>query len=182
MRTITKQFIAAGLALLAAACSDDEPANPADKAAEKGAPSAAHREAWLQHNSKITPAQWLASRHEAELRPVNDPAVVQIAQTLDRANRLYRESERMIANRSAQLEDMLRDLKITESAVTILNDLTAVAGEIGQTEGFGAVSQHYFNLRSGNQSRDAALATLRSRYGTRGAAPGPSQSETSHEK
>ena len=90
-----------------------------------------------------------------------------MAERLSVANARYRESERMIANRAAQLSDMLAPLGIIESPISILDDLTSIAGEIGQTEGFGAISQHYFNLRVAQVERGEALAVLKARYGPR---------------
>ena len=84
------------------------------------------------------------------------------------AHRLYRESERMIANRAAQLSEMLKASGVEEDADDVLADLAAVAGEIGQTEGFGAVAQMYHNLRSSGVGRAEALAALKTRYGPRG--------------
>lgn len=166
--------LAAGLVLIAcgpwlASCEDDAPqAKDKPAAAENSAPqSAAHQEKWLQPSSKITPAQWMASRTLPEVKPLHDAEVKRIASNLDAANKIYRESERMIANRAVQLEDMLKDIGVDEQAADVLDGLTRVAGEIGQTEGFGAVSQHYFNLRANRIDRADALATLTSRYGVR---------------
>jgi hypothetical protein len=166
--------LAAGLALIAcgpwlASCDDDAPrAQDKPAATEKSAPqSAAHQEKWLQPSSKITPAQWMASRTLPEVKPLHDAEVKRIAANLDAANKVYRESERMIANRAVQVEAMLKDISVNEQAADILDGLTRVAGEIGQTEGFGAVSQHYFNLRANRIDRAEALATLTSRYGVR---------------
>lgn len=155
------------LASLGAACGDDEAAKIENGGTEQGA--SAHREKWLQPGSAVTPAQWMASRHDPKVRTLSDPAVARLDALLRSANALYRESERMIANRAVQLEGMLSGIGITESAVEVLDDLTAVAGEVGQTEGFGAVSQHYFNLRADNVSRADALKALKTRYGPRNA-------------
>ena len=73
----------------------------------------------------------------------------------------------MIANRAAQLSEMLPSRGIVEGPIAILDDLTSIAGEIGQTEGFGAISQHYFNLRVADVRRGEALAMLKTRYGPR---------------
>ena len=75
----------------------------------------------------------------------------------------------MIANRAAQLSEMLKASGVEEDADDVLADLAAVAGEIGQTEGFGAVAQMYHNLRSSGVGRTEALAALKTRYGPRGA-------------
>lgn len=155
------------LAVLAfAGCEEESPRHSAAKDTKSNA-EAEHRQAWLAPSSKLTAAQWMASREAAEALNPSDPAVQEIAADLAAANRLYRESERMIANRSVQLEGMLKDIGVSERAEAILDDLTRVAGEAGQTEGFGAVSQHYFNLRSSNVSRGEALATLKARFGMR---------------
>ncbi len=147
-----------------AACSDEasDTRNKAQTTAETAAP---HQVKWLDLGHQITPAQWLVSRREASLRPVDDAEVQRVAARLDTAHGLYRESERMIANRAAQLSDMLVPLGIEESATSLLDDLTGIANDVGMTEGFGAVTQHYFNLRSAKVTRDAALADLKARYG-----------------
>lgn len=126
---------------------------------------AAHHVKWLDLGHQISPAQWLVSRHETSLRSSDDTEVRRVARTLDGAHDVYRESERMIANRAMQLSEMLKPLGIDESATSLLDDLTSIANDVGMTEGFGAVTQHYFNLRSSNVSREDALATLKARYG-----------------
>ncbi len=144
-------------------CSDERQDH---KRSTSGA-DAPHKVAWLEISSSITPAQWLASRGDEKPKPINHPEVQVIAEQLATAHELYRESERMIANRSAQISEMLAPHGIQERPVAILHDLTSIAGEVGQTEGFGAVSQHYFNLRVANIERGEALATLKTRYGPR---------------
>lgn len=73
----------------------------------------------------------------------------------------------MIANRSVQLSDMLKQIGVTERASQILDDLTSIGAEVGQTEGFGAISQYYFNLRAASATRADALSTLKARYGSK---------------
>ena len=147
-----------------AACSD-EASDSRNKTQTPSETAAPHQAKWLDLGHQITPAQWLVSRREASLRPVDDADVRRVAARLDTAHGIYRESERMIANRAAQLSDMLAPLGIEESATSLLDDLTGIANDVGMTEGFGAVTQHYFNLRSANVSRDEALADLKARYG-----------------
>ena len=145
-------------------CGDDAPT--ARKSAQPASSTMApHQVKWLDLGHQISPAQWLVSRHEATLRPADDAEVQRVARQLAIAHKVYRESERMIANRAAQLSDMLVPLGIDESAPAVLDDLIGVANDIGMTEGFGAVVQHYFNLRASKVARDEALATLKSRYG-----------------
>ncbi|HEX2842555.1 hypothetical protein [Hyphomicrobium sp.] len=146
------------------ACSDERQAE--HERSSHGA-EAPHKVAWLDVSSTITPGQWLASRKDDKPKPVNHPEVQRIARQLATAHGLYRESERMIANRSAQVSEMLDTHGIRERPTDILDGLTGIAGEVGQTEGFGAVSQHYFNLRVADIERGEALATLKARYGPR---------------
>ena len=160
--------IALAVLLALSSCGEETPrdASPPPPGAEAVAP---HATKWLDLNSPLTPAQWLASRGEARARDASDAKVLAVGANLATAHRLYRESERMIANRAAQLSEMLKASGVEEEADDVLADLAAVSGEIGQTEGFGAVAQMYHNLRSSGVGRAEALATLKARYGARGA-------------
>lgn len=149
-----------------AACGDEVPSQ-GERARVLSEAAGPHTAKWLELSSPISPAQWLASRGEAKPRPESDAEVQRIAGLLSAAHKRYRESERMVANRSVQVEDMLKQIGISEGAVGILDDLTSIGAEVGQTEGFGAISQYYFNLRAASVSRAEALATLKSRYGSK---------------
>jgi hypothetical protein len=154
--------------LALSACGEEAPheATPPPPSAEAVAPQATK---WLDLKNPLTPAQWLASRGEARARSTSDAKVVEVEANLATAHRVYRESERMIANRAVQLSDMLKASGIEEDADDVLADLAAVSGDIDQTEGFGAVAQMYHNLRSSGVGRTEALAALKARYGPRGA-------------
>lgn len=145
-------------------CSEEQSPSGERRAAAQSGPGP-HTVAWLEISSPISPAQWLVSRGEPHPRPVSDPEVRRVAAQLATAHTRYRESDRMIANRSVQLSGMLERIGIREGATDILDDLTSIGGEVGQTEGFGAISQYYFNLRAAGTSRADALATLKTRYG-----------------
>lgn len=147
-------------------CSEEEPSSY-DRAQESDAAASSHKSAWLDMRSQIDPAQWLASRDEERLRPASDPEVQRIAELLAAAHKRYRESGRMIANRSAQVEEMLEQLGLAEGAISILDGLTSIGSAAGQVEGYGAISHYYFNLRAANVSRTEALAMLRARYGSK---------------
>lgn len=147
-----------------AGCSDETPQS-AERRTSDGSTNA-HKTKWLEVSSQISPAQWLASRGEEAPRPLHDPEVKRVATLLHEAHNRYRESERMIANRSVQVEDMLQKLGHTENAVDILNDLAGITTEISQTEGYGSISQYYFNLRAASATRAEALTTLKTRYGS----------------
>lgn len=150
-------------AMLAGGCSEDE--TPVEAPAADGQHVASKH--WIPVDSPLTPPQWLVSPKGAMPLPAGDPAVRKVDALLASAHARYRESERMIANRTMQLESMLGEIGIKESNAAILEDLAHVAGEAGQTEGFGAISQHYYNMRAGGLSREAALSELQSRYGRR---------------
>lgn len=154
----------AAVALVLSACSDEAP-QARKSTPPSGSATAPHQVKWLDLGHQVPPAQWLASQGEATLKPADDPEVQRVASQLAAAHRIYRESERMIANRAVQLSDMLASLGITETPAAVLEDLTSIAGGAGMTEGFGALTQHYFNLRASKIAREAALATLKSRYG-----------------
>lgn len=156
------------IALLAAAhvaaCGED-PATVSDRPTASSPPRAAHRISWLEVETNLAPAQWLASREEETLRPPTDPEVQHVRRLLDEAHRLYGESPRMIANRTVQIEAMLRAKGYDDRAIAILQDLAHVPGAPGRTEGYGAIAQHYVNLRSEGLGREAALAALTRLYG-----------------
>lgn len=162
--------IALGLSLALAACSDEPPIE--SKSALKGTSATAPpKRQWLEIHSATRPAQWVLDWRAPKDRAPSDKELERVEKSLAAAHAIYRESERMIANRAVQLEQMLAKLGVEESAANILEDIASVAGEIGQTEGFGAVSQHYYILRSSRHDRADALALLKSRYGTRTAQP-----------
>jgi|GEM_PF-578762 len=116
---------------------------------------------WLDSHSKITPGQWLASRQaNADLKK-HDPAVEAMNAELFTAARRFGEKPRMIANRAVQLEGMLAAQGIHESAPDLIELLASTADIAGGKEGFGAVCQHYFNLRQQGIGRDAALQQLK---------------------
>lgn len=149
-----------------AACGD-EPVSVNPPPAPQTQIPPAHKVSWLEVDSELPPALWLISRDHDALRPANDPEVQRVKKLLDDAHRLYRESQRMIANRTVQIEAMLRAKGHDDSAVMILDDLAAVAGEVGQAEGYGAMGQHYVNMRGNGISREESLAKLKNLYGKR---------------
>jgi hypothetical protein len=149
-----------------AGCSD-EPETLADPPIATSSAEAAHAVDWLDVDTALSPEQWLASRGEPALRPANDPEVVRVKSLLSDAHRVYRESQRMIANRTVQIEAMLRAKGGQDRAIGVLEDLASIPGEVGQTEGYGAIGQHYVNLRGEGLGREDALAALSKLYGRR---------------
>lgn len=157
---------AVGAALLAAllflpGCEDENL-----PAAETTAPQAAKspqlpRLKWLDAHSAITPEQWLASREAKVDLDENDAAVAALRIKLNEAARRFGDPARMIANRAVQLEEMLAEEGIDESAPELIEALSTAATESRMREGFGSLSQHYFNLRKQGVEREAALQQLK---------------------
>jgi len=159
--------VVAVAAFALAACGDEAPRSRSHDKATSAIETEPHQAKWLELSNPLSPAQWLASHGEPKARTLDDPEVRHLDELLNRANARYRESERMIANRAVQLSDMLKPLGIQETPTAIIVDLVGIAGEVGQTEGFGAVSQHYFNLRASRIARSDALTTLKARYSSK---------------
>lgn len=154
---------AVATAVIVIGCSEESPP-PAHKI-EAARSSKEIR--WLEPGSDLTPQQWLLSRREKSVRPLNSPEVLRVRKLLDAAHQLYRESSRIIANRTVQVEEALREKGFEEDAIRILEDLGGIAGEVGQTEGYGALSQHYLNMRTKGLGRGEALAEIKALYGKR---------------
>jgi hypothetical protein len=116
---------------------------------------------WLDAHSTITPEQWLASREAKVDLDENDPAVVALRVKLNEAAQRFGDATRMIANRAVQLEEMLAEEGITEHAPELIETLSSTATETRQREGFGSLTQHYFNLRKTGVDREVALEQLK---------------------
>ncbi len=161
-------FVAA-LAFLAA-CSDEQHEKaPAAKTAahEHSGASPKRSDEWLELKDETPPADWLVSRADATGRALSAEEVAKLKQSLSIAVERLGESARMIANRSVQLEGMLKSIGHKEDAIELIEALTAAIGETGQTEGFGAISQQYYNMRKAGLTEEQAIADLRRRYGPR---------------
>lgn len=156
--------LAALLLLPLTSCTDDP-------VAQSGQPvDTVHRWSetkWLEVTDEVEPEVWLVSREvNADVEP-NHPRLTIVRANLKIATHRFGESPRMIANRAVQLERMLSDTDASEAAVGLIVRLTSVVGEKGQTEGFGAISQHYYNMRSSGLDNHAALEKLKALYGSR---------------
>lgn len=125
-----------------------------------------HRKPWLDKLDTTAPELWLASRKMQADVGETHPAVASIRQQLAVAHEHFGDTSRMIANRSVQLEGMLSAEGVDESALELLEALSSISPRVQNTGGFGAVCQHYFNLRKSGETRQAALSALRARYGS----------------
>ncbi|CBS89136.1 hypothetical protein [Azospirillum lipoferum] len=119
---------------------------------------------WLEAGDRTPPEQWLASRAAHADLPLSAPSVAAFHTLLAQADHAYVETPRMIANRVAQLQEMLAGRGMTESADTLIEGFLSL-GSDGGSRRFGEDCQHYFNLRSTNHDHRDVLAALRGEAG-----------------
>ncbi|MDR4307159.1 hypothetical protein IHQ68_11065 [Chelatococcus sambhunathii] len=110
----------------------------------------------------VSPAVWLASREAGRDLAPNDPAVASMRGLLQEADERFSEGPRMIANRAVQVQGMLAERGVQESARQVIEGLVSI-GQIGERAGFGETCQHYVNARAAAGTRAAALDALRGR-------------------
>lgn len=121
---------------------------------------------WLRASDHVDPAQWMASREAGHEVDMSDDAVGKLRDALIAARPHFLESQRMLANRTAQIGKMLADEGKAEDYASIMSALTNVAKAAVQRQAYGELCHHYFNLRHMNMSREAALGVLGRRYET----------------
>ena len=155
LRTV---LVIAASAALAGCPSDSEPTKT--KVASKAAANSIGGKTWLEPLDTTSPERWLASRDAGTDLPDTAPAVAAWRAVLSDADARFDETPRMIANRTVQLEAMLREIGITMSVHDLLRDFATLA-EKGARRGFSEVCQHYYNLRARGDDGAASLAALR---------------------
>jgi len=113
---------------------------------------------WLEAHHEIDPADWLIIRSQAAL--AGEVTSHDHRQNLlKRASEHFRESPRMIANRAVQLEDMLLEIGIEESAISLIDHFTHLP-TVGTPHNFSAYCQYYFNIRAKGYPQGYALTEL----------------------
>lgn len=113
---------------------------------------------WLEAHHDIAPEDWLIIRSQAALG--GEVTSQEHRQSvLEHASQHFRESPRMIANRAVQLEDMLMEIGIEESAVSLIDSFTHLPTE-GTPHNFSAYCQYYFNLRAKGYPQGYSLTEL----------------------
>lgn len=142
---------------LLSSCSDDDFELSSNNAVDNPKTENATPK-WLESHHDIHPADWLIQRSQAALAGQVTSRQHRI-DLLQHASHHFRESPRMIANRAVQLEDMLLEIGIEESAVSLIDHFTHLPTE-GTPHNFSAYCQYYFNLRAEGHSQDYALAEL----------------------
>lgn len=113
---------------------------------------------WLEAYHAIEPADWLIIRSQAALRG-EVTSTSHRKELLLQAASHFRESPRMIANRAVQLEDMLMEIGVEESAVSLIDHFTHLPTK-GTPHNFSAYCQYYFNIRAKGYAQGYALTEL----------------------
>lgn len=113
---------------------------------------------WLDGQVEMSPQEWLVKRSRAE---INDETteIERTAELLISAADRFDESHRMIANRAAQLEDMLFEHNIKETAVNRLEWFTKLP-TLQTPHSFSALCQYYYNLRTQGKTEDEIIQNL----------------------
>jgi hypothetical protein len=125
-------------------------------------------QSWIRRNDDADPAFWLASKEARRPLSVDDPTVGRIKQAFHATATRFLESDRMVANRTAQLAEMLAEDGKPEEPAALIEGLASVVDPTRGKETYGELCQFYFTLRHGGADRDAALGQLRARYGSAG--------------
>ncbi|MCJ8144045.1 hypothetical protein MKI84_14080 [Ancylobacter sp. A5.8] len=142
-----------------AGCSDEAQPESRERVTASASNEIA-RKTWLQPTDGTPPGLWLASRDSGHDLSPDAPAVAGWHARLADADERFGETDRMIANRAVQLEAMLGEIGIKESAEEIIAGFAAFAGK-GARAGFSDLCQHYYNLRAQGLSREASFAALK---------------------
>lgn len=150
--------------LLSAACGKEERASDANDVIE--AHEAKSGGPWLSATDKTDPALWLASREVGHEHIADDVTVGRMRAALLAARPHFLETDRMLANRTAQIGKMLAEDGRAEDYAGLLEALSNIAAIAGQKQTYGELCQHYFNLRHKNVTREDALRLLSERYRT----------------
>ncbi|ODR95742.1 hypothetical protein AUC70_02350 [Methyloceanibacter stevinii] len=157
---LSRLFLVVLTALCLAACDDDTETATLTPVPQDAESSVYSQITWLDAGSPIAPAQWLASRAAKTELPQNDPRVAAARKELGLAAHRFGDEPRMIANRAVQVENMLAEQGIHESASDIVAALVPIAAKPGALQGFGTLCQQYFILRQQGLDRNAAVERL----------------------
>lgn len=113
---------------------------------------------WLDGQVEMSPQEWLVKRSRAEVTD-EKAEIDRTAELLVIAADRFDESHRMIANRAAQLEDMLFEHRINETAVDRLEWFTKLP-TLQTPHSFSALCQYYYNLRTQGKTEDEIIQNL----------------------
>jgi hypothetical protein len=159
---LRKVIILAGVCALFASCGEERRSAEQDEVIEPD--DRRTSDVWLRANDHTEPALWLARREAGSAVGERDPAVERLRAALRSARAHFLESDRMFANRTAQVGEMLAADGHAEDFAQLINALVEVAASAGQKQTYGELCQHYYNLRHSGVERDEALRMLAERY------------------
>lgn len=165
LSSVPKTGLALLACLLCVACGEEERASDPNDVIE--AQDGKADATWLLATDHVDPALWLASREVGRELSASDPAVARMREALLAARPHFLESDRMLANRTAQTGKMLAEDGRAEDYAGLLKAFANVAAAAGQKQTYGELCQHYYNLRHKGAARDDALRLLLGRYGGR---------------
>ena len=94
----------------------------------------------------------------------SDPEVDRLRRALHQSSIRFYEDTRMIANRTAQTSDMLREANQPERVVDIMTGMVDIADTSVQKKLYGEMCQHYLNIRKAGKDRTAAIQELSVAY------------------
>ncbi|ATQ68954.1 MULTISPECIES: hypothetical protein [Methylosinus] len=160
--TSRSRVVVAFVGLALCACDDerknDAPSSDAVRVEDK-TPGA-----WLRRD-EADPAIWLASKEQGRAASPTDPRVETLNRALARADASFLESARMVANRTAQLADMLAEAGMKEDYASLIEQLSAVVDAKRGKATYGELCGYYFSLRRGGADRAETLRILKERFG-----------------
>ncbi len=148
------------LSLCLAGCGNGQPEGRSDESGAVTYGPPANNLNWLRHGDRSDPALWLAEKEAHDSTPPSPNAIARVRNALANANDRFLETPRMIANRTAQLSDMLALDRQEESYVDLIESLTKIVEGSKGKQKYGDLCQHYYNLRHNGTDKAAALAAL----------------------
>lgn len=152
------------LVLALSACDRGEEASNTEDQALVATKSDAEVSTWLSPTDPMEPARWLASREIGKPAPEVGSQTEHLRHSLARAKDSFIEDPRMIANRTVQLGEMLKEAGKPEPYADLLDGLEEVAATTHRKQLYGEMCQHYYNTRQQGVDRAATLARLNERY------------------
>ena len=157
-------IVLAGVCAIFASCGEEKRSAQQDDTIKPESGKGAN--IWLPVTDHTEPALWLARREAGDAVGEQKAAAARMRASLLSARAHFLETDRMIANRTAQVGQMLAADGHAEDFAKLIGALVDVAAASGQKQTYGELCQHYYNLRHSGVERDDALRVLAARYRT----------------
>ena len=119
--------------------------------------------AFLEVHDRAIAGQWLAlkERQSSHTGRQLDGEAKKYEESIRFLADKLKEDPRMVANRTVQTRDLLKESKIQESLLSLLDGMADVAG-VGVVGSYGSYCQWYLNLRRGQIDHSAAITKMKS--------------------